>query len=95
MFGWLRVCRGCSGWRASIPEIFGGLGHLERRVIMRSCISASSVAGRGEEIPAIAEEPSKSLMPLTISQAGGEFLQGGLPRLTGEEGLQGVSAGKA
>lgn len=95
MFGLLRVRGGCSGWRAPIPEVFGGLGHIEWRVIMSPCISASSVAGRGKEVPAIAKEPSKSLMPLAISQAGGEFLQGGLPRLAGEEGLQGVSAGKA
>ena len=38
---------------------------------------------------------STSRVTLAASQAGGEFLKGGLPRLREEEGLQGVARGKA
>ena len=53
------------------------------------------VAGGGKEIPAITKEPGQTLVPLAVSQTGGEFLKGGPPRLRDEEGLQGVARGKA
>ena len=81
--------------RGYLLEIFRCSGGFGLGVPVGLGMSPGDVAGGGKEIPAITKEPGQPLVPLAVSQAGGEFLKGGLPRLRDEEGLQGVARGKA
>ncbi len=81
--------------RGYVLGIFRFSGGFGLGVLVGLCMSPGDVAGGGKEIPAIAKEPGQTLVQLAVSQADGEFLKGGLPRLRDEEGLQGVARGKA
>lgn len=81
--------------RGYILGTFRYSGGFGLGVLVGLGMSPGDVAGGGKEIPATTKEPGQSLVPLAVSQAGGEFLKGGLPRLREEEGLQGVARGKA
>tara|TARA_B100001964_G_scaffold245527_1_gene333144 strand:- start:1082 stop:1492 length:411 start_codon:yes stop_codon:yes gene_type:complete len=50
--------------------------------------------GGGEEIAGLSEEAMESLLPLFVTEAGGQFLERGLPEFLLEEGLQGITTGK-
>ena len=90
----LRGCARARERRGYVLGIFRCSGSFGLRVLVGLGISPGDVAGGGKEIPAITKEPGQSLVPLAVSQAGGEFLKGGLPGFRDEEGVQGVARGK-